>query len=71
MNVQIIIGEYLRSHGIKQTYIADKCGWSKQKASGIFRGQQKMSVDDLTKVCDAIGVPYDYFFNAPSDQDSA
>ena len=31
MSVASAIREYLKSHGIKQSFVAEKCGWSRQK----------------------------------------
>lgn len=54
---------YLSNHGIKQSFIAQKCGWTKQKTSAIVRGKKKITADELANICDAIEVPYDYFYN--------
>lgn len=64
MNIELSIREYLLSHGITQIFVARKCGWSKQKAHTILSGKQKILAEDLKTVCEAVGVPYDYFFNA-------
>lgn len=70
MQIELAIREYLISHGITQAFVAQKCGWSRQRANAIFTGNQKLSFEDGLKVCDALGLPYDYFFNV-SAQDSA
>ena len=70
MNIALAIQEYIRKNKIKQTEIAEKCGWSKQKTSVIIRGQQKMAAEDMAAICDALEVPYDYFYNLASDQDA-
>ena len=67
MNVSQCVQEYLKDHGIKQVFVAQKCGWSKQKTSSIIRGKSKMAADDFLAICDAIGVSYDYFVNRSSD----
>ena len=72
MNIELSIREYLISHGIKQAFVADKCGWSKQKANAIMTGKQKINANEYGSICDAIGVPYDYFYNVvAAAQDSA
>ncbi len=72
MSIEKSVQDYLVSHGITQIFVARKCGWSKQKAHAILSGKQKILAEDLKTVCDAIGVPYDYFFNAAkAAQDSA
>lgn len=67
LSVAQSIQVYLKDHGIKQTFIAEKCGWSKQKTSCIISGRSKMAADDFLAICDVIGVPYDYF-NARLDE---
>lgn len=71
MEVQKAIGEYLKEHGIKQQFLVDRCGWTKQKTSNIIRCAQKITVEDVVKVCDALGLPYDYFFNMAAREKSA
>ena len=71
MNIELAIREYLISHGIKQAFVADKCGWSKQKTNAIMTGKQKINADEYGSICDAICVPYDYFYNAVAVRDSA
>lgn len=66
MNISHAIQEYLRANKIRQTTISERCGWSKQKTSVIIRGQQKMTAEDLAAICDALGVPYDYFYRMAS-----
>ncbi|MEY8385950.1 helix-turn-helix transcriptional regulator [Oscillospiraceae bacterium 38-13] len=49
--------------------MARKCGWSKQRTNAILTGKQKLSFEDGLKICDVLGVPYDYFCNVAA-QDS-
>lgn len=55
------IKEYLVSKGIKQSFVAKRCGWSKQKTSLLLNGKTKMPVEEFFLICDAIGVSYDFF----------
>lgn len=71
LGIERAIREYLISHGIKQTFISKQCEWTKQKTSAIMTGKKKITVEEYGYLCDAIGVPYDYFFNAVAGQDSA
>lgn len=64
MNIEQSIREYLICHGIKQTFIAEKCGWTKQKTNAIVTGKKKITAEECGAVCEAVGVPYDYFYNA-------
>lgn len=63
MTIQQAIENYVSKKGIKQTVIAEKCGWSKQKASGILSGKQRLLAVDHGKLCEALEVPYDFFYN--------
>lgn len=62
MSVVGELREYMKENKLKQTVISEKCGWSKQKTSVIIRGKQRMTAEDLAAICDALGVPYDYFY---------
>lgn len=66
MGIEMAIREYLIGHGIKQSFVAEKCGWSKQKTNSIATGKQKITAEEYGRLCDAVGVPYDYFFIAVS-----
>lgn len=67
MTIASTIRAYLQDHGIKQTFIAEKCGWSKQKMSHIVNGKSKMTVEDYQTLCRAIGVPYELFLEDNQD----
>lgn len=64
MGIEMAIREYLVGHGIKQSFVAEKCGWSKQKIHSIATGKKKITAEEYGRLCDAVGVPYDYFFAA-------
>ena len=64
MTIAQALKEYLDSHGIKQAFIAEQCGWSKQKVNCIISGKQRMTVEDFSNICNAIGAPYELFLNA-------
>ena len=69
MNIAQAVYAYISSRGIQQKFIAEKCGWSKQKTSAIIRGKKKMTAEELANICDALGVPYDYFYQIVSQSD--
>jgi len=66
MNVSQAVKQYIESNGIKQTFLAEKCGWTKQKMSSIITGRKRMGADEMASICDAVGVPYDFFYNRAS-----
>lgn len=63
MNISAAIRNYLISHGIKQSFLAEKCGWTKQMANTIVCGRRKITADEYAAICDALGLPYDLFYN--------
>ena len=67
LTIELAIREYLISHGISQAFVARKCGWSKQRINAILTGKQKITAEEYGRLCDAIGLPYDYFYNAVQD----
>lgn len=70
MSIELAIRKYLKDHGIKQSFVAEKCGWSKQKTHTIISGKQKISAEEYGRLCDAVEVPYDYFYRAVGMLDS-
>ena len=64
MSVASAIREYLKSHGIKQSFVAEKCGWSRQKLNCIINGKSRMTVEDYQVLCKSIGVSYEVFLDA-------
>lgn len=71
MPIADAIRSYLCSHGIKQTFIAERCGWSKQKVNSIILGKRKMTAEEFADICKAIGAPYELFLGGTAAQDSA
>ena len=67
MQISIALKNYLNTHGIKQTFVAEQCGWSKQKVNCIVSGRQRITAEDMRIICDSLGLPYDYFFNVARD----
>lgn len=61
MNVQARIAQYVSENGIKQTFIADKTGLSKNAISAILTLNRKMSADEYEKICRALNkTPNDF-----------
>lgn len=57
------IAGYMRDHGIKQKYVCQKTGLSKYIISCAFHGKRKLSVEEYKKICEALNLPYEYFLN--------
>lgn len=71
MNVAQAVRDYLTEHGIKQTYLAQKCGWTRQKTSAIVLGKKKMTADEMAIICKAINVPYAFFYEITETSQSS
>lgn len=55
------VREYITNHGIKQTYIARKCGISTSTFNAILSGKRTMYADDLRAICFALNVSPELF----------
>lgn len=62
MDVVKNLTDYLGANGIKQVFVAEKCGWTRQRMNTICSGKQALGMDDYIKICDALGLPYEFFF---------
>lgn len=61
MHVYERVREYITSHGIKQTFVARKCGISTSKFNAILSGKRTMYADDLRSICYALNVSPETF----------
>lgn len=52
---------YIKEHGIKQTFLADKIGFTDAKLSAIVNGQRGIDCIDYAILCKALGVDYGTF----------
>ncbi|KSV60279.1 helix-turn-helix domain-containing protein [Acetivibrio ethanolgignens] len=55
------IKKYLDDNGIKQTFVSEKTGIPAPILSMILNNNRKIEANEYMKICDAIGVPLDYF----------
>lgn len=62
MTIQSKILDYINERGIKQVTIAEKCGWNKVRLHNMLHEKQCMSIEDYGLICNALGVPYDFFY---------
>ena len=56
------IKKYLTENGIKQTYLADKTGFSNSIISDMLNGIRKIETTEYFKICKALNVPFDFFY---------
>jgi len=57
------IRAYLDSHGIKQTFLAEQTGLDISTISAILLRGRKIECQEYNKICKALNVPLEYFFD--------
>ena len=55
------IKNYLNEKGIKQTFLAEKTGFTNSIISDMCKGSRKIECVEYYKICNALGVPLDTF----------
>lgn len=60
--VGVAIKEYLEKNGIKQAFVAEKVGITSSQMSYICNGRQSIDCVIYFKICRALNVPLDLFF---------
>lgn len=61
MSLAMNINHYLLENGIRRKFIVDKTGMTQNAVCLTLNGQRKLAADEYIKICDALGVPYDFF----------
>lgn len=56
------IKKYLAENGIKQTFLADKTGFTNSIISDMLSGTRKIETTEYFKICKALDVPFDFFY---------
>lgn len=59
---------YFMERGIKQKYIAQKSGISERTLSLILSGKRSCDIDEYTKICLSLDVPFTFFLNIQPQQ---
>lgn len=57
------IENYLEKSGITLVSLSEKTGLTCRSIGYAFKGERKFSIDEYVKICIALELPYDYFFN--------
>lgn len=52
----------IRENGIKQSFVAMRIGCSKQELNDMLNGRRIIKVNDVPKICSALGVGIDELF---------
>lgn len=55
------IKKYLEANGIKQSFVAEQTGIPAPILNMMLNDNRKIEVNEYMKICDVIGVPFDYF----------
>lgn len=55
------IRNYIGKAEIRQAWLAERCGWSRQRTSKLLSGEQKLTAEDMADICEALGVDYGFF----------
>lgn len=63
------IKEYLQEHGIKQSFLAEKTGLTPSVVSDICNRDRKVDVLENYKICNALGLPADYFVKQVEEEE--
>lgn len=56
MGMQENLSAFVRDNGIKQSFIAEKAGFTDQKMGKIINLCQELKVNDLVQICKAIKI---------------
>ena len=57
------IKEYLANNGIKQAFLVERTGLSASQVSDICNHDRKIDCIEYYKICKALNVDLDFFFN--------
>lgn len=69
LNAEKAIADYLEEKGITQAHVARKCGFTKQKMYKIVKQKQKLGIEDYMKICIALDVHPNFFFDKAREEE--
>ena len=55
------VRQYLKDHGIRQSFVAEKCNISLSTFNAMLNGKRRMYAEDLRKICYALNVSPEVF----------
>lgn len=61
MNVNQKLNNFICERGIKQSYIAEQTGISKDAISKILRGKRKITADEFLRICNSVQIDPNIF----------
>lgn len=62
------IGEYLENNGIKQVFVAEKAGLTKQQMSDICTKGRSIDCQVYYRICKALNVPLETFLEGEVEE---
>lgn len=61
------IARHLKENGINQRLLCKKTGLTSYCVNYALKRKRNFSLDEYEKICDALQVPYEYFFEQTED----
>lgn len=55
------IKKFMEERGIKQSFLKKHLGMTASTVNALLNGNRGISAEEYFKICDALGVPLDYF----------
>lgn len=71
MKISNAIANYIDEKGIKQSFLAKKTDLSCNTVSNMLNGKRKLEVDEYAKICEALNVSFDFFYDLSKQTKSA
>jgi DNA-binding helix-turn-helix protein len=71
MKITTAIANYIDEKGIKQNFLAKKTDLSCDAMSNMLNGKRKLEVDEYAKICEALNVSFDFFYDLSKETKSA
>lgn len=56
MSINAYLSNYMRRHGIKQSYLSSKTGLSPDAISRIMRNERKITAEEFLEICFALKI---------------
>lgn len=58
--------QFIKNSGIKQNVLAQKTGMSPQAISTFMNCKRDLDIEEYARLCDALGVSYEFFIEKKS-----
>lgn len=62
------VSQYLESHGIRQSFVAEQCGIPQVVFHAMMQGRRKLYAEDLRAICYALNVRPETFIEFHSTE---